>query len=87
MASNTLRRRRITEEEVTDKCAYCYRKHDPAVVCHEEQPIPSVLRPDNFVVVHSHDEERVKHLHSVEQALDDLDLLLVALSSVSPWAK
>jgi len=86
MASNTLRRRRITEEKIANKCAYCDRKHNPAVVCHEEQPIPSVLKRATFLVDHSHDEERVKHLHGVEQALYDLDLLLVALSRVSPWA-
>jgi hypothetical protein len=34
-----------------------------------------------------HDEERIKHLHRIQQALNNLDLLLGVLSSISSWAK
>lgn len=38
-------------------------------------------------VINLHDEERVKHLHSIQQRLDNLDLLLRGPAWVSYWGK
>jgi hypothetical protein len=37
--------------------------------------------------VYLHDEERIKHLHSIQQALDNLGLLFRAASRIASWAK
>lgn len=34
-----------------------------------------------------HDEERVKHLHSIQEALYNLGLLLRVLPAISSWGK
>jgi hypothetical protein len=39
MASNALRRRRLAKHQVPDESTDSDRKHDPAVIGHEEQPI------------------------------------------------
>jgi hypothetical protein len=88
MTSNRLGRRRSAEHEVSDKRADRDGKHDPTVVCHEQQPAAVSSQSQMFrFEKHLHDEERVKHLHSIQQALDNLDLLLRVLSSVSSWGE
>jgi hypothetical protein len=78
MASNTLRRRTPTKHQIAHKRAYRDRKHDPAIICHEQQPvhISTISLPFKPGMVNLHDKERVKHLHRVESALNNLHLLL-----------
>jgi len=39
MAGHALGRRHIdAEAQVANKSSNCYGQHDPAIVCHEEQP-------------------------------------------------
>jgi hypothetical protein len=83
MTSNRLGRRRVAKHEISDKRADRDRKHDPAVVRHEKQPkIISPMSVHRFGI-HLHDEERIKHLHRIQQALHNLDLLLGILPSIS----
>jgi hypothetical protein len=83
MTSNRLGRRRLAKHEVSNKRANRDRKHDPAVVRHEKQPkIISPMSVHRFGM-HLHDEERVKYLHCIQQALHNLDLLLGVLPSIS----
>jgi hypothetical protein len=39
VAGNRLRRRRLAEHQVSDESSDRDGKHNPTVVCHEEQPI------------------------------------------------
>ncbi len=67
MTSSALRCGRVAEEQVAKESAESHSEHDPAIVCHEEQP-DSVNRC-RFVIrirYSSHDEERVKDLDTVE---------------------
>ena len=38
MARHALRWARRTKTNITKKCPYGHRKHDPAIVSHEEKP-------------------------------------------------
>lgn len=88
MASNRLCRRRPAEHEISDESTYSNSQHDPAIVCHEKQPSdisPAPLQLHAFSDLH--DEERVKHLHRVEYALDNLGLLFRGAANTSSWSK
>ena len=38
VASSRLRRARVGKEQVTDESSNSNSKHDPAIICHEQQP-------------------------------------------------
>lgn len=44
MARHALRWARITNTKVANKCPHGHRKHDPAVVCHEQKPAKVSMR-------------------------------------------
>jgi len=39
VTGNGLGRTGITERQISYKCTHGNRKHDPAIICHEEQPL------------------------------------------------
>ena len=86
VASSRLGRAGISKQQVTDERSNSNSKHNPAIVCHEQQPVnisnPSCL--SDATSADSHNEERIEHLHSIQRSLDKLRLLLRVASSISP---
>lgn len=66
MARHALRRARITKTNVTKKCSHGHRKHDPAIICHEQKPADVSMRITKPLPRGNlHDEEAVEDLHGI----------------------
>lgn len=72
----------LSEHEIAEEGAKAHRQHNPAIVCHEQQPI--LIRPTHQDGrQYSHDEEGVKDLHTVQSRFNHLALLLFRLSCIA----